>query len=203
MLSNPITHELLYFLVPAEKVNAIAAWILKSDETYMQDEINKHGVTTVIHYQGKMGFQRLNEVPKETGMATPYYGTTGGAYQFIFNPQAEDDDTTLRLRHALGKRLKLKPYETDLGTRPQFEGQKEATNHWFLNRTETLIENREKEFRFYIDGEIYANLLAIGWQKERLHEYQYKFIPTTVGCHIIVRQIASAQTFNLTEDIEF
>jgi hypothetical protein len=201
MLSHPISHELLYFLVPAEKVNEIATWIIQSDEAYLQDELNKHGVATVIRYQGKFGFQRIVELPKIAGTAIPYYGTTGGAHHFIFNVQ--EDETTLRVRHALGKRLKLKPYETTLGTHPQFERQAEASNHWFTNRSETLIENREKEFRFYIDGEIYANLLAIGWQKERIHEYQYKFIPTSVGCHIIIRNIASAQTFDLTEDIEW
>ncbi|GAB1470341.1 hypothetical protein MASR2M66_12180 [Chloroflexota bacterium] len=201
MSSFSVSHESLYFLVPAAKVHEAVNWVLKSDDIYMQNEINNHGVTTVIRYQGKIGFHRLNEVPQEAGMATPYYGTSGGAHHFIFNIQ--EDDTTLRIRHYLGAQLKLKPYETSLGTQIQFESQSEPTNHWFLNRTETLIENREKDFRFYIDGDIYANLLAIGWQKERAHDYNYKFIPTTVGCHIIIRHTATSETFNLTENIEW
>ena len=167
----------------------------------MQNEINKHGVITVIQYQGKYGFHRINEVPKLAGTATPYYGTTGGVYNFIFN--VTDDDTALRIRHSLGSNFKLKPYETALGTHPQFESHSEPTDHWFLNRLETIIEKREKDFRFYIDGEIYANLLAIGWKKENIQDYQYKFIPTSVGCQIIVRHIASTQTFDLTENIEW
>ena len=201
ILPYSISYETLHFLIPANKVNDIAAWILKSDEAYMQNEINKHGVTTAIKYQGKVGFHRLNEVPKEAGMATPYYGTTGGAYNFIFN--VTEDDTTLRIRHAMGSNFKLKPYETSLGTQPQFESHSESTDLWFLNRLETIIENPTKDFRFYIDGEIYANLLAVGWQKENLQDYQYKFIPTTVGCRIIVRHITSKQTFDLTENIEW
>jgi len=201
VLPHSKSYESLYFHIPAAKVNDIAEWVLHSDEAYMQDEINKHGVTTVIQYQGKLGFQRINEVPKQAGTATPYYGTTGGAYQFIFNPQ--EDDTTLRIRHTLGNRLKLKPYETALGTRAQFESQPEPTDHWFMNRLETLIENREKDFNFYIDGEIHANLLATGWQKENIQDYQYKFIPTSVGCQIIIRHIASTQTFDLTKNIEW
>lgn len=196
-----ISYESLYFQIPAAKVNDIAAWVLLSDEAFMQNEINKHGVTTVIQYQGKVGFHRINEVPKQAGMATPYYGTTGGAYSFIFN--VTEDDTTLRIRHAMGSNFKLKPYETSLGTHPQFESHSESTDHWFLNRLETIIENRAEDFHFYIDGEIYANLLAIGWQKEHMQGYQYKFVPTTVGCHIIVRHITSKQTFNLTENIEW
>lgn len=201
MLPYSITYESLYFHIPAAKVDGIAAWVLLSDEAYMQNEINKHGVTTVIKYQGKVGFQRINEVPKQAGMATPYYGTTGGAYHFIFN--VKDDDTTLRIRHALGSNFKLKPYETTLGTQAQFESQSESTDRWFMNRLETVIEKRTEDFRFYIDGEIYANLLAIGWKKENIQDYQYKFIPTTVGCRIIIRHIASDQTFDLTENIEW
>lgn len=167
----------------------------------MQSEINKHGVTTVIKYQGKVGFHRLNEVPKQAGTATPYYGTTGGAHHFIFNVQ--EDDTILRIRHRLGAQLKIKPYETPLGARVRFESHPEATNQWFMNRLETLIENRSEDFRFYIDGEIYANLVAIGWKKENIQDYQYKFIPTTVGCIIVVRHIASTQTFDLTGNIDW
>jgi len=201
MLPYSISYESLHFNIPATKVNDIAAWVLLSDEAYMQNEINKHGVTTVIKYQGKVGFHRINEVPKQAGTATPYYGTTGGAYNFIFN--VIDDDTTLRIRHALGSQLKLKPYETALGTQHQFESQAEATDRWFMNRLETIIENREKDFRFYIDGEIYANLLATGWKKENVQDYNYKFIPTSVGCQIIIRHIATSQTYNLTENIEW
>ncbi|MBK6792639.1 MAG: hypothetical protein IPG80_08845 [Anaerolineales bacterium] len=196
-----VSYESLHFHIPAATVNKIAAWILLSDDAYMQSEINKHGVTTAIKYQGKVGFHRLNEVPKQTGMATPYYGTIGGVYNFIFNVQ--EDDTTLRIRHSLGNQFKLKPYETALGTHIQFEEHSEASNRWFSNRLETIIEEHEKDFRFYIDGEIYANLLAIGWQKERIQEYQYKFIPTTVGCRIIIRHIASTRTFDLTENIDW
>lgn len=194
-------YESLYFHIPAKKVNAIAAWVFLSDKTYMQNEINKHGVTTVIKYQGKVGFHRLNEVPQQAGMATPYYGTTGGAYNFIFT--VKDDDTNLRIRHSMGSQIKLKPYETLLGTQVQFENLPESTDRWFMNRLETIIEDPTKDFRFYIDGEIYANLLAVGWQKEHIQEYQYKFIPTTVGCQIIIRHIASTQTFDLTENIEW
>ena len=42
MLSN-VSYESLHFLIPAAKVNEIAAWILLSDDAYMQSEINKHG----------------------------------------------------------------------------------------------------------------------------------------------------------------
>lgn len=194
-------YESLHFHIPAAKVNDIAEWILLSDEAYMQSEINKRGVTTAIKYQGKVGFHRINEVPKERGMATPYYGTFGGVYNFIFN--VEEDDTLLRIRHSLGNQFKLKPYEITLGSQIQFESHTEASNHWFSNRLETIIEERQHDYRFFIDGEIYTNLLATGWQKEQAHEYQYKFIPTTVGCRIIIRHIASAEIFDLTENIEW
>lgn len=196
-----VNYESLHFYIPAAIVNKIAAWVLISDDAYMQSEINKHGVTTAIKYQGKVGFHRLNEVPKPAGTATPYYGTTGGVYNFIFNVQ--EDDTLLRIRHSLGNQFKLKPYETVLGSHIQFERHSEASNRWFSNRLETIIEEREKDFRFFIDGEIYANLLATGWSKETVQAYQYKFIPTTVGCHIIIRNIASAEIFDLTEKIDW
>lgn len=195
------TYESLHFHIPASKVNDIAAWVLLSDDAYMQSEINKHGVTTAIKYQGKVGFHRLNEVPKPAGTATPYYGTFGGVYNFIFNVQG--DETSLRIRHSLGNQFKLKPYETALETGIQFERHSEASNRWFSNRLETIIEEREKDFRFFIDGDIYNNLLATGWSKETVQEYQYKFIPTTVGCRIIIRRIASTEIFDLTENIDW
>ena len=89
------------------------------------------------------------------------------------------------------------------GYRPYLDPQYRKAYDQSLPQMLQIIEERQKDFRFFIDGEIYANLLATGWSKETVQAYQYKFIPTSVGCQIIIRHIASTQTFDLTENIEW
>lgn len=200
MFSFPIAYEMLYFDIPAVHVNDVAAWILLADEAWLRYQIETQGSALVIRYYSQRGFQRLTELPKEAGVAEPFYGTTGGAYHFIFTIQ--QNKTALRVEHVNGDQFNLKPYEVILDSPPKFETHAEPSAYWISNSLDKLIRNRKYNYSMFIDGEIYINMLTAGWQKETAHNYSYEFIPTTVGCRIILYNLLSGQSTDLTEAID-
>jgi hypothetical protein len=72
-----------------------------------------------------------------------------------------------------------------------------------MNRVEFLIEKRNQDYRMYIDGDTYANMLAVGWQQPRARQYRYEFIPTQVGCAILIHRISTGEIFDLTKDFDW
>ena len=54
---------------------------------------------------------------------------------------------------------------------------------------------------FAIAGEDYNKLLAMGWLPERLEDYEYCFVPLSVGCDIAVEHLASGKRLHLTADV--
>jgi hypothetical protein len=201
MLSYPVTNDMMYFDIPAAKVNDIAAWILLADEAYMRRKIETNGFATVIKLNGVNGLSRITEIPKLAGTAEPYYGTIGGAYHFRF--QWVGPDTLLKIEHVNGRSIGVHEHVVWLGNQPRFESHAQPSNHWYMNRLERLIENRNYNYSMYIDGEIYANMVAVGWQKESARRYFYEFIPTTVGCVIKVRDHETQLTHDLTVNVEW
>jgi len=200
MFSFPIANEMLYFDIPAAQVNDIAAWILLADEAWLGYQIETQGSALVIRYYGQRGFQRLTELPQEAGVAEPFYGTTGGAYHFIFTIQ--QNKTALRVEHVNAGQFNLKPYEVVLNSLPKFETHAKPSAYWNSNSLDGLIHNRKYNYSMFIDGEMYVNMLAAGWQKETAHVYSYEFIPTTVGCRIIIYNLLNAQSTDLTGAID-
>jgi len=196
-----IAHEMMCFDIPAAKMNDIVAWILLADKTYMRREIERRGFATVIGLNGNRGFNRITEIPPVAGTAVPYYGMTGGAYRFSFTINA--NGTRLLVEHQLGKSLGLPPYDVILEKQAKFKSHAEPTSYWYYNRLENLIEKRSLNYSMFIDGEIYVNMLATGWQRESAREYIYQFIPTTVGCIICLHHLVSGQIHNLTVNIDW
>ena len=199
----PLTpsHGLMCFEIPAVQVNEIVTWILRADETYMQQQIERHGFAQVIGLNGVRGFERITALPAVAGIAVPYYGTIGGAYVFSFT--LHENETRLLVEHRLGDKMGLSPLEVKFENQPRFETHAEQTSRWYYNRVEFLIDKRNVDYSMCIDGEIYANMLAVGWQKEIAHEYRYQFNPTTVGCTIHIHHLPDGQSHDLTANIDW
>jgi len=191
----------MYFDIPAAQVNDIVAWILSADKTYLRQQIERRGFAQVIDMNGRPGFERITEVPAVLGTAFPYYGTFGGAYRFSFTMR--DHGTHLLVEHNLGKNMALPPLEIMLDDHPHFETASEQTSHWYYNRVEFLVKKRDDNHTMHIDGEIYSNMIAAGWQKDFAHEYMYQFNPTSVGCLIRIQHLASGELHDLTANIDW
>ena len=201
MFPQPVSYGLMCFDIPATQVNDIVTWILNADKVYLQQEIERRGFATVIDLNGQPGFVRITEVPPVMGKSTPYYGTIGGAYRFLFT--VDNGLPLLRIEHHLGKSMELQPYEALLEQKIRFETHASPSMHWYSNRLEYLMQNRNAGYSMFIDGEIYENMAAVGWEKESAHEYMYQFTPTTVGCLIRIHHLPTSQLHDLTADIDW
>jgi hypothetical protein len=186
----PISHEMMYFDIPAENVKGIVAWIQLTDEAYMRRQLERSGRSTLA------GVDRLP--PPET--AKPYYGMIEGVYGFIFTPRG--NDTILNVRYAVKITPPVEPYKTSLGSPLQFGTHAGDREHWDF-RLESLMNNPAQSRRVYIDGTIYANMLAAGWQKETAQNYRYEFVPTTIGCMIYMHNTVTDQGHDLTANINW
>jgi hypothetical protein len=195
MLSYPVAYEMMYFDIPAAKLNDIVAWVLLADEMYMRHEIETKGFAVV------RGFKRITEIPHKAGIVEPYYGVTSGAYRFLFS--MDGSSVYLRVLHHYGETMNLQPYEVLLGTQARFESHARSSSHWFSTSLDRMIWNRKYNYSMFIDGEIYEKMLSTGWQKELASDYSYEFVPTSVGCIIRIYHLVSGQSYDLTADIEW
>jgi hypothetical protein len=195
----PISHEMMYFDIPAEKVSEIVAWIHLTNETYMRRQMERSGRVTLTRLDGKSVLESVDRLPP-LGTAEPHYGMIEGVYGFIFIPQG--NDTILRIHYGVKTAPAVEPYKILLGAAPQFGTHTEPKEHWDF-RLESLIDNPAQSRRIYIDGVIYANMLAAGWQKESAQGYRYEFVPTTIGCMIYLHNAVTDQSHDLTANINW
>lgn len=201
MLPYPVAHEMLYFDIPAAQLNDVVAWVLLSDEIYMRHEIETKGFAIAIRLEGRTGLKRITEVPAVAGTADPFYGNTGGAHRFLFN--IEDNGVRLRAEHHFAETANIPPYEVYIDVPAHFESHAVSSSHWNSNSLGRMIRNRNYNYSMFIDGEMYENMLATGWQKEDAGNYQYEFIPTTVGCIIRIHNLIDGQSYDLTANIDW
>lgn len=200
MLTDLPTHEMVYFEIPADNVREIVAWINLTDQEYMRRRFERNGRVMITSLNGESVLQTVDYLP-EPGTAQPYYGMIGGVYRFAFTSQA--NDTILQVKYSVQTPTPVEPYTTMLGASLQTGLQENSAAQWYYNRLESILDNPSQSHRMYIDGEIYSNMLAAGWEKESAREYRYEFVPTTIGCFVSILHITSGQLHDLTKDIDW
>ena len=197
----------IIFQLSGQSLQQVIEWQQALDLKVMQYQIETNGSTLVVRHKQKdiRPLQPIVELPKP-GEAIPWYGDIGDVYSYCFQPEAAG--CFLRVVNSAGGRVLWHPdpfpplelhllhpvqVEKEL-SRPRWFG---LDWGWWYN----WPENQVDELRFEIDQKFCQDLVEWGWDDRRVENYEYQFIPTSVGCEILVRDIATGEEIHLTRDV--
>jgi hypothetical protein len=203
-----MTKPALIAQITGEAYQHMLEWRNEIDSQLIQFQLDRDGEALVITFVPEFHMRRITELP-ELGTARAHTSSFGGGYEFCFlhssagwmlsvtnntqrsfrfqgitpiPPLLIDDTTAISIA--------VRQFEDVRGLAPT--GLMDDSN-WDRTPTERAT--------FPIGGEDFDKLVAWGWTRERLTEYQYGFIPLSVGCEIMVEHPASGTKNHLTKDV--
>jgi len=185
-------------------------WRHDIDLQLIQFQLDHGGEALVIMFVPEYGMHRITELPSP-GTARPHASSFGGGYEYCF--LYSSTGWTLRVTNTTQRSFRfehLTPIpplliedtaEVRVGLRPS-EGVRWTSASGLQDDSDSIpIDRTATEARFTIDGEMYERLLAEGWTPEKMTAYEYRFIPLSVGCEIMVEHPASGTKNHLTKDV--
>ncbi len=207
METEHTTFSRIIFQLSGPSLAQVIQWQQARDLGVIQHQLETKGAVMTIRYGPThyRGLQPCRELP-HPGEAVPYYGEIGDAYSFRFQPEA--GGCYLRVVNGAGGKvfwhpepfspLELHlphPIQIDQGPPgPRWLGLEWPWWHNWPN-------NQVDELRFEIDHKYCRRLLEWGWDARRPENYEYCFFPTSVGCEILVKDLASGEENHLTRDV--
>lgn len=185
-------------------------WRNEVDLQLIQFELDDNGQALVITLVPEFHMRRITELPAP-GTARPHVGSFGGGYEYCFLPSSSGwtvkvtnlTQRSFRFEHItpISPLVIEDSAEAYVSLRPS-EGGHWSTAHGLQDDSESMtIDRTATEAQFTIDDEMYERLIAWGWTSDRLTEYQYCFVPLSVGCEIMVEHPASGTKNHLTKDV--
>jgi hypothetical protein len=205
-----MTQTVLIAQITGEAYRHMLDWRQDIDLQLIQFQLDHDREALVIMYEPKFGMRRITELPAP-GTARPHTSSFGGGYEYCFLHRSTGwmlsvTNTTQRsfrfahvapippllIEHSAGVSVDLRPSEGVRWTAAR--GLQDDSGSMPVDRTAI-------EAQFTIDDEMYERLLAWGWTQARLTEYQYCFVPLSVGCEIMVEHPASGTKNHLTKDV--
>ncbi|MBN2131291.1 MAG: hypothetical protein JW741_17455 [Sedimentisphaerales bacterium] len=200
----------IVFRITGDAYRRVIAWKQETDLAILRYQIETRGRTAVIFPRRSKRLGTIDEVP-ELGEAQPYYGIVGGAYVYDFYPQPQgtflcvtnaaggcdpfypDPIPPLELGLAESARIRRASDEEGLIFKPH-------GGYTFLE--ETRAEDTD-EMVFTVTQDLYP--LWLEWERygEALQSYAFSFIPSSIGCIVHIRHIATGEILDLTENVNW
>lgn len=205
MPQQPVTASTIIFRLSGDALRQVSRWQQTLDFQAMSYHFETTGFVPVVWTKDDPMLIGLKELPGP-GQAIPWYGETGDGYHFDFRP--EKSGCWLRVQNNAGGHQRWYPdpfpplelHTADpiqIITEPVDQNWPGPNWAWWLDE----LGNQIEEILFAIDAQLCRKLVEWGWTADQAGSYEYRFIPTTVGCPIIVKNIITGQEIDLTEDV--
>lgn len=203
-----MTKPALIAQITGEAYQHMLDWRNEIDSQLIQFQLDHYGASVVIIFTPKIDMRRITELPA-LGTARAHTSSFGGGYEFCFlhgsvGWMLSVTNTTQRSFRFEGI-APIPPLLIDDTTAisivvRQFEDVRRLAPAGLMDDSSSDRTPTDRA-TFPIAGEDFDKLVAWGWTRERLTEYQYGFIPLSVGCEIMVEHPASGTKNRLTKDV--
>lgn len=201
------TWNSIVFTVPSSPAAELRHWQQQANLRLMAGQIARRGEAHVV-LRGEFDSSDIMELPAP-GKADPMLGTSGGHFTYVFSPQNNTCILQVRVSPAALSFVgieQIAPLELRLpvesvalrNTTPRYGHDWSGAELTVEGDTFTHEISRE-EPEFPINGTMYQRLVDWGWDPLQVEAYTYIFVPTTIGCAIVARHVASGREIYLTE----
>jgi len=177
------------------------------DLRVIQDQIARRGYAILISLHGQHGFDRISKLPA-LGEAVPWYGNVDSAYRYTCRPEASG--FSLRVENLAGglsmfcaevlpslelhlvDEMQIRP------AKPPAPGRSPFPRTWFFREEESL-----QKLTLTIPPDLTAHLAAWQCWGEPPTEYEFIFVPSSIGTAIHTRHLTCGEVLDLTRDVKW
>jgi len=201
MVNQLVSCPGIFFRLCEPYTSQIISWRRDVDEAVMRYQLGRSPKISVIGLQGQ-GWIHISEMP-EQGEFIPFYGDTGGGFEFIFHPAGGQTDLKVEATFSGHPMFHPDPIEPLKLTAPNmFLSLAEVyPNVGTTGPDDALPDASEFLFGFYND--IMDMYRKWEWYDEDLEKFEFSFAPTSIGVMALVRYRENSALLDLTRDLNW
>ena len=182
----------------------VQEWIYEIDWQILSKQFEKRKSVLAFDMQPPDGgifprFHRLDKLPTERGRFRPHYGDFGGGFEYLFRSHPEGTKLLARSTVLKVYRESLEPFEIVLPNPTQTQAL--AKGYGIISVNDSRFAKGENYFGFF--GDFFKIFHAWEWYSEDTEPFEFRFLPSSVGCFASVFHLESGALLDLTKDVQW